>query len=223
MIEDIFKYKSANFDKLVDYGFKLNNETYEYVTDILDGEFELHVYISKNGNIFTETFDKKSHEKYVLHLMKDALGKFVGDVRTSYENVLKDICEKCFEKDIFKSSQAREIIKYVKHKFGDDLEYLWEKFSNNAVWRRKDNKKWYGLLVSLSKKKLGINSDEVIDIIDLRIEPEKIKELVDNKSFFEGYHMNKKHWITICLDGSVSMEKIAYYINLSYNFAGKSG
>ena len=36
----------------------------------------------------------------------------------------------------------------------DELEFLWQKFPDNAVWRRKDNKKWYGALLTVSKEKL---------------------------------------------------------------------
>ncbi|MDE6583203.1 MAG: MmcQ/YjbR family DNA-binding protein, partial [Clostridia bacterium] len=129
--------------------------------------------------------------------------------------------EKCFEKNIFKSRQAKEIIEYVRNQYGDELEFLWEKFPTAAIWRRKDNKKWYATLLVISKRKLGVDSDEVIDIIDLRIETEKLEKVVDKKSFFEGYHMNKKHWVTICLDDSVPTKEIIDYLNQSYKLAEK--
>lgn len=37
-------------------------------------------------------------------------------------------------------------IEYVRKKYGDELEFLWTKFPDNAAWRRKDNRKWYGVL-----------------------------------------------------------------------------
>ena len=221
MIEEFFKLKRANFDKLKSYGFSLKNDIYEYKTNILNGEFELIVYVSKDGKVSTKVNDKKTHEEYVLHLMKDAVGEFVGKVKDDFEAVLADISEKCFERDVFKSKQAKQIIEYVKNEYGDELEYLWEKFSNNAIWRRKDNDKWYGLMVALSKRKLGLNSDEIVDIIDVRVEPEMVEKIIDGKNFFSAYHMNKKHWITICLDGSVSNKEIFEFINESYNLAKK--
>ncbi|MBF1202590.1 MAG: MmcQ/YjbR family DNA-binding protein, partial [Fusobacterium periodonticum] len=33
------------------------------------------------------------------------------------------------------------------------------------------------------------------------------------------YHMNKKHWCTICLDGTVELEKIYNLIDISYELA----
>lgn len=98
----------------------------------------------------------------------------------------------------------------------DEFEFLWEK-SNNAIVRHKENNKWYAALLMVSKNKLGLDSDEVVDIIDLKMLPEDIEEIVDNENYFLGYHMNKKHWITIILDGRVKIEKIYEFIDISYH------
>lgn len=64
-------------------------------------------------------------------------------------------------------------------------------------------------------------SDEVVEIIDLRFMPEQMVELVDNERYFPGWHMNKKSWYTIILDGSVSTEEICARIDESYKLAKK--
>lgn len=51
--------------------------------------------------------------------------------------------------------------------------------------------------------------------------PEKLEQTVDNKKYFRGYHMNKKNWITVCLDGSVSVNEIEKLIDESYEIAEK--
>ena len=58
-----------------------------------------------------------------------------------------------------------------------------------------------------------------IDIIDLRYQKDKIKEIIDYDKIFAGYHMNKDSWITIKLDGSVKTEKIFELIDNSYNIS----
>lgn len=221
MIQDIFKYFSPNFAKLEKYGFIAKDKAYRYETNILNNQFALSVDVADGGEISTKVVDVKSHDEYILHLIDGSVGGFVGKVRAEFEEILTDIRDKCFEKDIFKSEQAKKIIEYVKAKYGDELEYLWEKFPNNAIWRRKDNKKWYGVLLVLSKRKLGIDSDDIVDIIDLRIEPDLIKDVIDRKRYFEGYHMNKKNWFTICLDNSVPTEIIFDYLDKSYGIALK--
>ena len=222
MNSGIFNYKSPNFKKLCDFGFIRAEEEYRYVTSILDGQFEMRVIISgTNGEVKTDVIDLATGEPYSLHLVAEACGAFVGAIRAEYERVLTEISEKCFENDVFKSNVAHKIIDFVREKYGDELEYLWPKFPSNAVWRRKDNSKWYGALLTVSKRKLGLDSDEQVEIIDLRIDPTILPTIVDGKRYFPGYHMNKKSWFTMCLDGSVPFEEICEWIDKSYILAKK--
>ncbi len=221
MFNEIFTNTKINTDKLQKYNFVKSSNKYSYTTDIVDGQFALIVTITLDGVVSTKVIDKASQEEYVLHLIKDSVGEFVGRVRLDIENVLTDIKNKCFDTQIFKSIQAQQIIQYVNGKYGDQLEFLWQKFTNNAVLRRHDNDKWYALLIGLPKNKLGIKGDEMVEIIDVRIQPEVITQLIDNKQFFAGYHMNKKHWMTICLDSGVPTQNIINYIDNSYNLAQK--
>ena len=74
----------------------------------------------------------------------------------------------------------------------------------------------------LPKRKLGIGSDETAEILDLRILPEKIASLIDERRFFPGWHMNKKSWYTILLDESVSSEELFMRIDESRSLAKKA-
>ncbi len=96
----------------------------------------------------------------------------------------------------------------MKNYFGDDPEFLWEKYDDCAVFRRKDTMKWYAVLMTIPKSKLGFDSDESIEIIDLHISPDELDALVDEERYFRGYHMNKRHWYTIVLDGSIPTEEL---------------
>ena len=216
-----FKNKKLNKEKLVSFGFEEHNGSYYYYTDLLDGQMRMNITVLYDGNVSTEVIDNNSGEEYILHNIADATGAFVGQVKAEYDAVLEEISSKCFETDVFKSEQAKRLIQYVREKYGDELEFLWMKFSDNAIWRRKDTNKWYAALLIVSKRKLGIDSDKTVEILDLRIKPEKLDELLDNKKYFAGYHMNKKHWYTICLDDSVSFEEICERVAISYTLALK--
>ncbi len=211
-MNDIFKNKKVNLKKLADFGFVDNI----YKTEIMNGEFILTVKIDKNYSISTELVEKDSGESYTLHLVEYVQGSFVGKVKEEYEKVLLSVAENCFENDVFKYEYSKLVIKYAKEKYGDDVEYLWEKFPDNAVCRRKDNKKWYFAILTVGKDKLGFESKEKVEVIDLRATAEEIDKLVDNKKYFRGYHMNKKHWFTIILDGSVPIDEIYERIDKSY-------
>ena len=218
MFEDIFLRKKAVPEKLDAYGFRKIQNHRKYDTDILNGEFRLEITIGKNSVPDTTLTEIATGEEYGLY-KTEAVGTFVGEVRTAVANILKDIADCCYETAVFKAEQSVALIAYVRDKYGDELEYLWDKFPDNAVWRRKDNKKWYGALLTVSRRKLGIPSDEIVEIIDLRIAPEEMEDLIDNARFYPGWHMNKKHWYTIILDGTVSVDEICRKVDESYLLA----
>lgn len=220
MAEVKFKNKKVNIKKLEPFGFMKEDDGYIYHADLLCGQMKLTVTIT-DEKIYTSVIDTVTDDEYVLHLVAEATGSFVGKVREEYEGVLQSIDQNCFETDVFKSDCAKKLIEYVRNTYGDELEFLWQKFDDNAIWRRKDTAKWYAALLTVSKRKLSLDSDELIEIIDLRGTPEEIEALVDNKRYFPGYHMNKKHWYTMLLDGSVSFEEICKRIDESYKLARK--
>lgn len=216
-IEKLLKNREIDFEKLLKYGFIEKENQYEYKTTLIENEFDIIVTFSKNSKLDTKVIDLMSNDEYLLVKVPDATGEYVGKVREKYINKLSEIINQCSEIEVFKSNQAKQVIKYVKEKYDSEPEFLWEKFAGNAVFRHKENNKWYGALLTISKSKLGLDSDELVDIIDLKILPEDIEKVVDNKKYFLGYHMNKKHWFTIVLDGSVPIEKIFEFIDESYN------
>ena len=59
--------------------------------------------------------------------------------------------------------------------------------------------------------------------INLKCEPVRAIELREsNPSIIPGYHMNKKHWNTVFLDGSISNNLIREMIDHSYNLVFQS-
>lgn len=221
IVSRIFNKLTPDFKKLSEFGFKEIGGEFSYSTEILDGQFELRVSV-KGGEVETEVCDKETGEPYTLFLIEDAGGSFVGAVRSEYESVLSEIAEKCFDKCVFKCECTQAVIGYVKNTYGGELEFLWEKFDDNAVWRRSDNKKWYGAVLTVARDKLGFSTKERVEVLDLRTDPKHIDDKVDGKKFFYGYHMNKRHWITVVLDGSVGLEEIYKMIDESYILAAKS-
>lgn len=220
MLEQIFHGRNLIPEKLLNYGFNYTDDVYKFSANVMNGEFILLVTVEKNGFVDTHLTEKESGEEYVLY-KTNACGTFVGEVRKEVEDVLKDIADKCCEHTVFKTKQAELIINYVRNTYGDELEFLWKKFSDNAVWRRKDNEKWYGVILTVAKNKLGLDSKEIAEIIDLRLQPDLMSKLVDMEHYYPGWHMNKKHWYTIILDEGVSDEELCRRIDESYKLAKK--
>ena len=222
LMEPIFRRRTVNFDKLSAYGFEKGADGYHYLLPLADGQMELLVQIDEAGEISTQVRDKDTGEPYTLFLAKNAVGSFVGAVRSEYERILSDIAETCFEKEVFHSAAAKHVIAYIRNTYGDAPEFLWKKFPDNAVFRRKDSRKWYGALLAVPKAKLSIPGEGIAEILNLKAEPAEIEVLVDGRSYYPGYHMNKKHWFTVLLDGSVPMEELLRRIDESYRLSEKS-
>lgn len=124
------------------------------------------------------------------------------------------------EKQIFRSEQARAVMDFVQEYYGDELEFLWEKFSDNAIYRNRINQKWYALLMMVGKDKLGLDSTERVEILDLRfVKNEALDFAANTTGIYPGYHMNKNNWITIILDGTVPTGMILDLLKQSYELS----
>lgn len=218
---EVFKNKVPIRRNLANFGFKPEKDDFILSYPIVNDQFTLQIKITANGQTETRVLDADTQEEYILYRAENVTGSYIGKIRTEVYNILKKIAEQCFETKIFQSQNANDAINYIQQKYHHHLEFLWDKFPENAIVRRSDNKKWYAVFLTVSRNKLGLSGNEKIEIIDLRAEPEEIKTLIDHKKYFGGYHMNKKHWITICLDHSVSVEEIYARIDTSFHLAKK--
>ena len=67
--------------------------------------------------------------------------------------------------------KKEEIFEYVKKQYGTVPEYLWAQSPDNAVLRHK-NGKWYAVVMSVEKCKLGLEGNEFVDIMNVKCDPE---------------------------------------------------
>ena len=94
-----------------------------------------------------------------------------------------------------------ELIKFVASEYGIMPEFLWDDDKNTCTFRHLGTKKWFGILMAVPGNKIGLKNDKPVDIINVKLEPEFIQELLSSKKhqIFPAWHMNKKHWVTILL------------------------
>lgn len=217
-LEYMLKNRVINSSSLIKYGFKKQAEKYVFNVKICDEQFEMIVE-AENNKMTSKLIDLMNEDEYVLVDVQDSCGEFVGKVRQEYEEKLQEIIKKCTSKEVFKFKQSKQVIEYIRKKYNDELEFLWEKFEETAIWRNKQNNKWYGLIMKIPESKIGLDSEKVIEAIDIRYKKNETDKIVDNEKFFPGYHMNKKSWITIKLDNSVDIRTIKKLIDNSYNLS----
>ena len=114
-----------------------------------------------------------------------------------------------------------EIIEYIQNTFNVIGERLWLKYPDYIVFRNKDNKKWFAVIMDVEKSKLGLSGKGKVDIIDLKCESLLVGSLICNKGYLPAYHMNKNNWITALIDESANYNELKDLIHLSYEIINK--
>ena len=93
---------------------------------------------------------------------------------------------------------------------------------DTTVLRHGAGGKWFGLVMNIPKKRVGIEEDGMVDVLNLKIDPEESYVV---REMFEGiipaYHMNKRHWISVILNDTVPMEFCEILIQKSYDLTKK--
>ena len=92
----------------------------------------------------------------------------------------------------------QEIFEWCRQQYGTEPDYPWNDW--NAVLRHKKNNKWYGVILEVDCRKIGIDRDGVIDVLNLKCAPVMIGSLRMTEGFYPAYHMNKDKWITVLMD-----------------------
>lgn len=112
----------------------------------------------------------------------------------------------------------REILfKYIKKKYGASPEYPWKRYPDYAVFRHDDNSKWFALVMDVDASSLGLPGGASVDVIDLKIDDLFFRDmLIREDGILPAYHMNKMHWITVLLDGTVPDEKVYDLLDMSF-------
>lgn len=114
---------------------------------------------------------------------------------------------------------AREIIyEYIFKKYNLEPQYLFSDSPSIAVLKHEGTKgKWYGLIMPVSGKKLSVNlPKEDVLILTVKCDPLMIGALRMGEGYYQAYHMNKEHWLSILLDGTVDEEEIFGLIDISF-------
>ena len=215
----LFASGEVNTEKLLQNGFIKTERGYFRKSELLG--FCLCVSVSENGKVNAELFDEEADAPYTLHLVPNAEGNFVGEVRKAYEDALLSLAETCFERAVFKQRLTKELLSVAKERYREDCEYLWERYPDCGVLRRADNRKWYAVIMTVAGNKVGLSTDNLVEIVDLRATQEVVHSLVEKRGFAAAWHMNKKSWITLLLDGSVEMSTVVDMLDNSRNLAAK--
>lgn len=219
--KEIFKNVTINFDELIKYGFKKEKSLYKFSKNILNDTFEIEITISNDNLVNGKVYDLKMNDEYTNFRLNN-LGEFASKIKIEYINLLEDIKNNCSNISYFISKQSNRICKYIIDTYNDNPEFLWDKYPGYGVFRNKINNKWYAVILNINKSKLD-EEDKEVEIINLKVNPNEINELLKRNNYYKGYHMNKKNWVSIILDDKVEDKEIYGLIDNAYKLIEKSG
>ena len=209
----IFRSAKINKDSLKAAGFTTSDDnSYEMGVPVSNDAFNAVISLSLSDQTLTVLlFDSATGEKYALFDMPSH-GAFVASLREEVQKIIDDIKSKCFETNDLKD----DFIAWIKSKFGAEPDYPWPDDAPYSFVFRCPNEKWFALVMRIKYRQLGLTGDENVWVVNMKAEQDDIPNLVDRKSIFPAWHMNKKHWITILLTAATDFNKLCELTEKSY-------
>ena len=108
-----------------------------------------------------------------------------------------------------------ELRQHILTAYGVEPVRLWARYPGYEVFRRGGSERWFALVMELPAARLGLSGNGVLDVVNLKCDPILGQSLRQEPGFFPAYHMNKEHWITAALDGSVPKETLCVLLEMS--------
>ena len=89
-----------------------------------------------------------------------------------------------------------DVFAYAAEKYGIQPEYPWVRYPEYAALRHRDNQKMFALMGHIEKSRLGLPGTESVDM--------------------RAYHIRSGNWITVLLDGTVPLQDICRWLDVSF-------
>lgn len=118
----------------------------------------------------------------------------------------------------------KELTQYIKTTYDALVERPFQQYPEYITFKDRLIDKWFALIMNVERKKLDPDSkvEGEVFCINLKAEPMFISDMAGRPGYFRGYHMNKDHWLTLLLDGTVPIEEIKNCIDRSFTIVTDS-
>lgn len=120
---------------------------------------------------------------------------------------------------------------YLQATYGDIYDHPFEKYPEFSSYRYPLNHKWYALIMTVARGKLDLGDEtwskealeQKIEIINIKVNPKDLPQLLEIRGIYPSYHMSKKSWVSLVLDETVSDDLLFSLVENSRALvAGKS-
>ena len=109
----------------------------------------------------------------------------------------------------------QQLFEYCLNTYGTSPDYPFDEDFETAVLRHTDNRKWYAIVMRVSRRKFGLDGDEVIDVVNLKLPVEMFGSFGAADGVYPAYHMNKLHWISVLLPDAPN-DILQFLVNVSF-------
>lgn len=218
--KEIFKRGSIDLNQLICYGFLKERNIYHY-SKVFMRHFRADVFVTSDGQVTGKVYDLDMNDEYV-NFRNDEFTGFARKVREEYILILKDIANHVLIPKYFIFEQANRITNLIVEKYKVYPEFLWDGSPGYGVFRNSRSGKWFGAILNVDQSKIIHNLSGEIEIINLKLD-DKVFEYLNIKGIYPAYHMNKKSWVSVILDDTLSDEEIMRLVDISYEQALLSG
>jgi len=214
----IFRSAKIKIDSLKTAGFSKNDDSdYSLRLPVSNGDFYADFFLSPaSQNLTVQLFDSAIGEKYALFDMPRANGAFVASLREEVQKLVDSIKSSCFEVHDLKD----DYLAWLLSRFSASPDFPWPDSPDYCVFRC-PNQKWFALVMKVKYSQLGLTGQEEVWVVNMKAQDDKIPSLIDKKSIFPAWHMNKKHWITVLLTAASDFEKVCQLTEISYELVNK--
>ncbi len=222
--EEIFLRKTVIPSALPRFGFKKSGGVWRYSETFMNGDFRADVTVDKNGKVTGKVFDVAAGEEYLPVRIEDHTGEFVGEVRLLYGEILQKIADACTKSEHFTDEQSNRLTSLIDKKYGEAPDFPFSDYESAGVFRYPANRKWYGIIMNVQKSKVTKQpadgaKDPGVDVLNIKVGAENMENALKIPGVYTAYHMQRKSWISIIMDGTVPDETVMELIDISRNFA----
>jgi predicted DNA-binding protein (MmcQ/YjbR family) len=213
---DLMRIFQPDHEKMLSFGFSFQNDVYTLKKFINDNKFYFEVKVTES--IFSiDVIDNAFGDPYELFSIGTAAGDFISVLHHESEILIDEIIDNCFSK-----VKVREkILEYVTETFDARIDYPFSQLPTSAVFKVNENEKWFGVILEVALDLIGGETSDVVEVVNLKLDPKLIEELIDFKTYFPAYHMNKTHWVSIALSKGADWTLLFDLIRQSYKLVAR--
>lgn len=203
--KEIFQNCIPQPEKLYTAGFKKTTDGFYGIKKFPTLPFVAEFTITAKGTVQGRVIDEDTKEEYLPFLAQNQTGSYVAEVRKEYRLLLEELKSTCFTMLPAELPQVERLQQHLLETYGESPDFPFKKYPTFAVFRNRDNQKWYALIMPLPlcqflpKEK----SQVLIHVLNVKVPKEKIKDLQTLPGIYPAYHMNKSTWISIWLDKDI--------------------